>query len=149
MTEPESTNEELSLQILNETDANKLKDLTDTFNLHISKKNLIRAIKYDELLDKISEQMVDRVNKRPDEFSNKDLLDWVQVLQNSVDKSEKHAEEINDIQNYHITQNNQVNVNINETLNKESRQKIASIISTILNQNKNSEEIIDESENNT
>ena len=66
--------ENLTKQILSETDENKSKDLIHLFNLNQSKKNVLRSNKYSDMLELVIKQMMERITKTPDNFSNDDLL---------------------------------------------------------------------------
>ena len=66
--------------IMDEQDPNKTKDLVDLFNWNISKKNIARIQKLNNLYDSITDQMVERVTKRADQFSNSELINLVIVI---------------------------------------------------------------------
>lgn len=72
---------------MKETDVQKVKDLTHLFNLNMAKKNTLRVLKLNELLDKVSECMDDRFKHRSDEFSNKDLIDYMNTISSVLDKT--------------------------------------------------------------
>lgn len=133
--------EELVTKIVNEEDSDKLKDLVSLFNVNQSKKNIVRADIYSRLLDKISIQMVERLDKKSGEFSNKDLLDYLTAVRTAIDKSDIAPENIN----MPIIQNNtQVNVNIDSGLNRESKERIIDSVRAILERAKNNNnQIID------
>ena len=50
--------ENLTKQILSETDENKSKDLIHLFNLNQSKKNVLRSNKYSDMLELVIKQMM-------------------------------------------------------------------------------------------
>lgn len=133
--------EELVEKIVDEQDSDKLKDLVGLFNINQSKKNILRADIYSKLLDKISIQMVERLDKKSGEFSNKDLLDYLTAVRTAIDKSDIAPENIN----MPIIQNNtQVNVNIDSGLNRESKERIIDSVRAILERAKNNNnQIID------
>ena len=114
-------------------DVDKIKDLTHLFNVQNAKKNALRIVKLNGLLDKVSDQAIERFEKRPGEFSNKDLLDYMTVVQNSIDRSTKalNLEEQPLIQ---INQNtSEVNVNLGEnSMNRESREKVLNAVNMLL-----------------
>ena len=72
--------ENLTKQILSETDENKSKDLIHLFNLNQSKKNVLRSNKYSDMLELVIKQMMERITKTPDNFSNDDLLNRTKYL---------------------------------------------------------------------
>lgn len=117
-------------KIKQEEDIEQVKKLINLFNLNQCKKNAIRVSAYNQLLDKVSEQMLKRFSDRPDEFTNNDLLNYLQVTQNAMDKANKS---LNGIEDVPAIQLNQVNVNMGETLNEESKKRIFDCINAIMN----------------
>lgn len=145
---------EVAQQIINETDLDKVKDLTHLFNLNQSKKNVLRIMRLNGLLDKVSDQMIERFEERPGEFSNADLLNYMQVVQASIDRANKSLNLVNEAPAISLNQNN-VTVNIIDTFDRESKEKITNAIQGILAQIDNTQddssdiiEIIDEGDNN-
>lgn len=145
---------EVAQQIINETDLDRVKDLTHLFNLNQSKKNVLRIMRLNGLLDKVSDQMIERFEERPGEFSNADLLNYMQVVQASIDRANKSLNLVNEAPAISLNQNN-VTVNIIDTFDRESKEKITNAIQGILAQIDNTQddssdiiEIIDEGDNN-
>ena len=66
----EKLEQNLTKEIIEEPDPALIKDKLQVFNFYQTKKNLIRVQKYNELLDRISDQMTKRIEQRPDEFSH-------------------------------------------------------------------------------
>ena len=106
------------------------------------------------LLDKVSDQMIERFEERPGEFSNADLLNYMQVVQASIDRANKSLNLVNEAPAISLNQNN-VTVNIIDTFDRESKEKITNAIQGILAQIDNTQddssdiiEIIDEGDNN-
>lgn len=120
-------------KVLNAGDPNDLKDLTQLFNFNQAKKNLLRLQKLSILNDDVVSKIERRLQERPDDFSNKDLLDYLQVINNVLDKQSKSQDDVLDKPMITYQQNNQVNVNIANDLTRESRDKITNLISEILN----------------
>ena len=71
--------DELVNQILAEDDVNKVKDLTHLFNVACVKKDIIRVKTLDNLYDTVISKVAERFEKRPDEFSNSDLISYLQA----------------------------------------------------------------------
>ena len=69
----DSNSNALAENILKESDLDEIKRLTQLFNLNQAKKNVLRVLKLNSLLDKVSDQMLERFEKRPGEFSNSDV----------------------------------------------------------------------------
>ena len=123
---------DIAQNIINETDINKVKDLTHLFNLNQSKKNVLRVMKLNGLLDTVSDKIIERFEKYPDNFSSADLLNYLQVTQNAIDKANKTLNLVDETPAIQVQQNNQVNVNIVDSYDKESRDRIMNFIKNVL-----------------
>ena len=127
---------QISQDISTETDANKLNELIQLFNTNQYKKNIVRNQQFNSLLDKILVQMEQRVDKRADTFSNKDLLDYMIAVQQAINKNEDHFQETEAVPLIQINKN-EINVhNDLPELSRESKEKVKDVIEKILNQNK-------------
>lgn len=133
----ESTND-IAQQIINENELSKVQDLTHLFNLNQAKKNVLRIMKMNSLLDKVSDKMIERVEKRSDEFSHNDLLNYMNVVQASIDRANKS---LNLIDETPAIQLNQVNINVTEedALSRESRDRVTEAIKAIMDRINKSE----------
>lgn len=121
---------ELAKQIINEDELAKVQDLTHLFNLQQAKKNVLRVIKLNKLLDKVSDQMIERFEKTPGQFSNADLLNYMQVTQASIDRAQKALNLVDESPAITL---NQVNINVDDgVINRESRAKITEAVRKIL-----------------
>lgn len=131
--------DELVNQILAEDDVNKVKDLTHLFNVACVKKDIIRVKTLDNLYDTVISKVAERFEKRPDEFSNSDLISYLQATQNALDKAKKSASGVDETPAIVQQQNNQVNINIgdSEKLTRESRDKVIDAIDAFLKRVKN------------
>lgn len=125
-----SSTEDITRRILEEEDPDELKEIISVFNIHMKKKDLARVSKLSTLQDKISDQMEKRLDKRADEFSNKDLIDYMRVIQGIIDRSDTTTSSI-ELPAIQINQNN-VNINDN-SLSRESREHITDAITSIFN----------------
>lgn len=136
----DKSSEDLIKNIVLEQDPDRLKDLVSLFNTVQSKKNIVRVDAFSKLLDKISDQMIERFEKKPGEFSNKDLLDYLNAVRSAMDKSDIVPENIN----MPVIQNNtQVNLNIDTGLSKESKERVADAVNSILLKLKNNNSVVD------
>ena len=127
---------QLLSQIIAERDADKSAQLTHLFNLNQNKKTLVRLDKFSDLLDTIAAQAYDRFTSRPDEISNKELLDGMKVMQDLLERGRKQVVE-NDEGPAPLIQINQTNneVNMNNAasgLSRESRAKVQKAVSDLL-----------------
>ena len=129
-------------QIIVETDTSKAKDLTTLFNVNQNKKALIRTSKISELYDILTEQALVRFRNRPDEISNQELLSFLKVLQDLLEKSQKQATGTDE--KPLITINSQTN-NIGNSLpkTKESRDRINNVIVDILKNLNTNNDVVD------
>ena len=122
----------LADDIIKEQDLDKIKNLTNLFNINQHKKNIVRTTKLNELLDAITDQMVERFHKKPNEFSNADLLDYLTAVQNTIDKANKNTAQ-EDLQPIQQINNTQININNEEQLSKEARDRVLNFIKKTIN----------------
>lgn len=131
---------DLATQVLQEKDVDKTKDLIALFNWNISKKNTSRILKLNSLYDDVTDQMILRFKTRADQFTNSDLLDYLKVVQGAIDTSTKNLSQIEEPPT--IVQNNtQINVNVVDTFDRDSKERIlAAIQATLKSAQQTSEE---------
>ena len=125
--------EELKQKLLTENDLDKLDDIINIFNLNIKRKDIVRTSKLNDLQDKIADQMALRLTEKANEFSNKDLLDYFKVLQDTINKSDNSLESI-DTPAIQINQQ-QINIGEESELNRESREKVKNAVANFLANN--------------
>lgn len=131
LTPLETNIQDIAQQVIAEESLDKTKDLVALFNWNMSKKNVARLLKLNNLFDAVSDQMVERFMKKPDQFSNADLLDYLKTVQGAIDNSSKALSQTEEPPV--IVQNNtQININTAESFNRESRAKIADAVFAIL-----------------
>lgn len=124
----DARSEEIVNSIINETDTDKLKNLIAVFNSNQSKKDIVRNNVFSLLLDKISMQMLERFEKNPNAFSNKDLIDYLNAIKSA--KSSRIDTETVDAPA--IQNNTQINVAMVDGLNKESKERVVDTVQAIL-----------------
>lgn len=117
--------------IVKEKDVYKVKDLTTLFNLNQRKKNVLRLMKFNGLLDTISDQMLERFEKKAGEFSNSDLLNYMQVIQSAIDRAQKSIDLVSETPSIQLNQNN-LTVNVGDGFDRESKERIADAVKAIL-----------------
>lgn len=135
----------------------ELEELYQKFNLNNTKKNALRITQLNDLLDQVNKQASDRFTKRPDEISNKEILDYMTAIQNQIERSQRTVDGIRDLTavQFNSTQNNTVNIHVGNTeiphLSKDSRDRITDLVASILKEsnqiNGHQENIIDLTEN--
>lgn len=121
-------------QIIAESDIEKTKDLTHLFNINQNKKTMIRIDKLSGLQDHLVDQFARRIAERPDEISNKELMDGIRIVQDIIERGQKQVEGVNQTPLIQFNQQNN-SVNIGETgpqLNKESRDRVKNAVLSLL-----------------
>lgn len=141
----DNKNNEIAQKILDAETVEETKDLTALFNLNSQKRNVLRVLKMNNLLDKVTDQIIERFEKNPNLFTNEDLLKYMQVTENAIDRANKNLNMVEETPPIQLLQKNQVNININQGLNRESRQRVIETVQAILNssQNNSAEDVID------
>ena len=140
--------EDMVDSILEETDIDDLNDIIKLFNVNLKKRNLIRSSKLSEVQDKVVEQIASRVEDRPDNFSNDDLLKYYKTIQDTLNKADMSLEQM-DVPTIQVNQ--QINVGTDE-FDRESRKRILDTVNQILQSAKDTSNVaegvveIDESE---
>lgn len=125
---------ELADTIMKENNVDKVKDLTALFNLNQQKKNILRILKFDGLLDSISDQMEERFAKRANEFSNSDLVEYLKAIQQAMEKTQKTVDLVSETPPIQFNQQN-VNIEINDSigsLDADEKERISDAIKAIL-----------------
>ena len=123
---------DIANKILNEDNPESAKDLVSMFNWYMSKKNVNRILKLNNLLDGVSDQMLLRFATRADQFSNSDLIDYMKTVQSAIDNSTKalnQAEEPPKIVN-HITIEGDVNTG--PVFDRDSKERMLAAIQAAL-----------------
>ena len=121
------SSQQLRDKLINSKNPDEIDDIVKIFNLNLKKRELIRADIYSELQDKVTDQIGKRIEKNSDTFSNKDLLEYMTAIQNILNKQDKEETKIPTI----AIQNN-LTINQDAELSKESRDKIKDAIQAIL-----------------
>lgn len=121
-------------QIIAESDIEKTKDLTHLFNINQNKKTMIRIDKLSGLQDHLVDQFAKRIAERPDEISNKELMDGIRIVQDIIERGQKQVEGVNQTPLIQFNQqNNSVNLGDGSTqLNKESRDRVKNAVLDLL-----------------
>jgi hypothetical protein len=122
-------------QIIAEKDIEKTKDLTHLFNINQNKKTMIRIDKLSGLQDDLVQQFARRISERPDEISNKELMDGIKIVQDIIERGQKQVAGVNETPLIQINQqNNEVNIGDSATagLSRESRDKVKNAVTALL-----------------
>ena len=122
-------------QIIAEKDEHKSRDLTQLFNANQNKKTMIRVNKLSDLLDTITDQALVRFTSRPDEISNKELLDSLKVVQDLIERGQKQVSGAGETPLIQVNQQtNEVNIGgTASNLNRDSRERVKAAVIGLLN----------------
>ena len=126
---------ELVAQIIASTDEQQTKDLTYLFNVNQNKKTMVRIDKLSGLQDGLVDQFVKRIQERPDEISNKELMDGLRIVQDIIERGQRQVSETDQQQPLiQINQqNNSINVGEQETtLDRASRERVKNAVLGLL-----------------
>ena len=126
--------------ILEETDLDNLNDIIKLFNINLKKKNLIRSSKLSEVQDKVVEQIASRIEDRPDNFSNDDLLKYYKTIQDTLNRADSS---LDSMEVPSIQVNQQINVSTNE-FDRESRKRILNTVQQILQASQDISSVVEE-----
>lgn len=143
-----ASSSDIANKIVKAKSQDELKRYTDLFNMSLAKQNAVRIVKLNSLLDKVNDEAIRRVEKRPDEITNSEVLAYMKTVQESINNAQKNLESLNDKPMITLNQqNNNVTVNLggDAASNRQSKEKIIEAVRGLL---KLSEEI-KQSENNT
>lgn len=135
-----------------------IKNLTQLFNLNTVKKNALRINQLNELMDLANQEALERFKKYAPFMDDKDVANYMKVFQQSLTNAQQIVNSLDEKPTIQL--NIQNNINTNEpTLSRESQEKVASTVKTILQyikeqENKNQSvesddyEIVDDKESN-
>ena len=125
--------------ILQEDNIDKLKDLTHLFNAYQTKRQILRVNALNDVQDALVQQMASRLQNLPNNFNNNDIAMWMKTVQQALDSTHEKIQEIDDTPIIVNQTNTQINVNVEDTLSRESREKIMDALQVILGSVNNSE----------
>lgn len=127
---------ELETAIIQANTKAELEKQFNLFNMAQSKKNALRIMKLNSLLDKVEDQAIARFEKRPDQVSNREILDYMQVVANQIERSQKVIDNLDQKPLIKVT-NNKTEVNIVSaapTLDREGKERVVDAIKALLGQ---------------
>lgn len=131
---------EVAQRIIDSSNVEEIKDLTHLFNLNMRKKSVVRVIKMNDLLDKVTDSVIERFEKTPHNFSNDDLIKYMQVTESAIERANKQLNLVEETPPIQL-QHNEVTVNIVDNLDRESRARIADAVRDALSRKMNSSAI--------
>ena len=117
-------------ELTSEKDRQKMQAIEQQFNEIQRKKQLARVSKLSDVQDMLTDQFYKRIALRPDEISNKEMLDGMKVIQDLMEKTNKQADTVEDIPQ--LIQINQTEVNVGNNLNRDSRERVKNAVLGLL-----------------
>lgn len=131
----ETAEEEIIAKIIDAPNKTELQEQFDAFNMNQSKKNALRIVKLNGLLSKVEDQAISRFEKRPDQVSNKELLEYMNVVSSQIDRAQRQVDLLRDTPAIQVNnQKNEVNINIGNQLDRDSKERVMDAISGLLKQ---------------
>jgi hypothetical protein len=127
-----SESQKLISELTLEKDRQKMQAIEQQFNDIQRKKQLARVSKLSDVQDMLTDQFYQRIAQRPDEISNKEMLDGMKVIQDLMEKNQKRAEAATEEVPQQLIQINQTEVNVGNNLNRDSREKVKNAVISIL-----------------
>jgi hypothetical protein len=85
--------------------------------------------------------MIKRFETKPDQFSNDDLLNYMKAVQGAIDSSNKILDNVEEPPPQIVQNNTQINVNVVDNFDRESRARILAAVQATLNAANNPESI--------
>jgi hypothetical protein len=123
---------DIAREVLKEENPDKAKELISLFNWNMSKKNVARILKLNQLYDNVTDQMATRLSTRSDQFTNSDLLDYMKTIQGAIDTSTKNMNQVEEPPLI-VQQNTQINVNMGDKFDRDAKERILAAIQATLN----------------
>lgn len=124
---------DLVVKSINQDNNEELKDLTHLFNQNILKKNMLRVLKYNGLLDKLGDEALERIENNPESISDKELAGYMRTIQGIIDSASKNINTIPETLPIQPVTNNNITINTGEGgLNRDSREKVLNVVEAIL-----------------
>ena len=129
--------QDLTRELIATDNLGESKAIIEKYNAYLVKKSAIRTGKLEKLYDEIVTQMLLRFKNRSGEFSNKDLLDYLNSVQAALDKSIGRLNNVDEAPIQLSGNQTQVNINVLDGFTHEQKSNIADAIKSILQQSAN------------
>lgn len=126
---------EIIAKIIEAPTRSELQQQFDAFNINQSKKNALRIVKLNSLLGKVEDQAIARFEKRPDQISNKELLEYINVISGQIDRAQKNVDTLSAAPMISVAaQKTDVTINVGNDLSRDSKERVMDAISALLKQ---------------
>lgn len=120
----------------------ELQEQFELFNMNQSKKNALRIIKLQGLLGQVEDQAIERFAKRPDQISNRELLDYMQIVSAQIDRSQKQIDTLQDRPTILVkNEKTEVNVNVATDLDRDAKKRVLNAVAELIRQAKEAQEV--------
>lgn len=127
--------QDILAKILDAPNRDELQKQFELFNINQSKKNALRIVKLNELLANVEDQAIERFKKRPDQVSNKELLEYMNVISGQIDRAQKHIDSISTAPPISLTANKtDVTINVGADLDSDSKTRVMDAVAMLLSQ---------------
>lgn len=146
-----SDKDDILKKVFEADNIDELKDLTNLFGISLTKKEIARASRESDLLDKLLEIASDRINTKGEFLSHDELLDYLRTFQSNVDKSKRTLNDEIDKSSVRVQNTkNEININVNTgtELSRDSREKVLDVVNAILKQSQENKVLLNEEEDN-
>ena len=118
-------------QLTTSTDVDEIKKITQLFNINQTKKELIRVNKLNQILDVINDKILERVTN--EDLGDEALIKYGTSINQALTRSLNTANTVQDKPLINLYQeNNTVNINNQEVLSRESREKVLDVVKYLL-----------------
>ena len=123
-------------EIVNIEDPKELDSYLEKFNQNMSKKNILRILKMNELSDKVVDEAIDRIENHPDELTHQELINYIKVSQEAINTKKNEVSTLTPITLNQ--QNNNINVSVdnkdddNIRVDRRSKERIIDAVSKLL-----------------
>ena len=107
-------------------------NLTHVFNAFQAKRQILRVNALNDVQDALVAQMARRLQETPNNFNNNDIAMWMKTVQQTLDSAQNSVKSIDDVPAIVNQNNTQINVNVEDNLSRESREKIMDALQAIL-----------------
>lgn len=122
-------------KIIEAPNSDELQKQLNLFNMNLGKKNALRIVKLNNLLDKVEDQAIERFEKRPDQVSNKELLDYMEVISGQIDRAQRQIDTVSNAPAVTVTaQKTDVTINVGSDLDRDGKERVMDAISALLKQ---------------
>jgi len=128
----------------------ELKGYLARFNLNMAKKNAVRIARMQNLLDAVDDQAIERMEKHPSEFSNKEIQEYMKTIQDQINSSQKAIDGLEEKPMIQITdKHSEVNINVESPAlaSREAKDRVMKAVEALTKQLVNKPEEPKDSDN--